>query len=146
MAKKDTVVDVQKDEDGHVTQVIVETEDVPEPAEPPKPGDADYDWSAHYPKGAKLFHHTLPNGKVIAIREFGAIYSKGWLYKIRNFDSDVDFQFAAIDRAACETVQALIASVDTPVDSDADPFDDLWSAWVAAATSHDGEKGMTPGE
>lgn len=112
----------------------------------PKPGDADYDWSPHYPAAAKLFRHTLPNGKVIAIREFGAIYSKGWLYKIRNFDSDVDFQFAAIDRAACETVQALIASVATPVDSDTDPFDELWSAWVAAATSHDGKKGMTPGE
>ncbi|TWS27262.1 hypothetical protein FK530_19130 [Tsukamurella conjunctivitidis] len=125
----------------------VETPDEQAEEKPaPKPGDADYDWSAHYPADAKLFRHTLPNGKVIAIREFGAIYSKGWLYKIRNFDSDVDFQFAAIDRAACETAQALIASVDTPVDGDADPFDELWSAWVAAATSHDGEKGMTPGE
>lgn len=111
----------------------------------PRPGDPDYDWAPHYPDGAKLFHYTFPDGKVVALRTFGAIYSKAWLYKIRHLQSDSDFQFAAIDRGACETAQAVLASVDAPFDTD--PFEALWAAWINPDAAHgDGEKALDSGE
>ncbi len=114
------------------------------PAAPkPKPGDADYDWSAHYDT-ADLYLHTFANGTVIALKPFASIYSKTWLYKIRSLQTDVDIEFAAIDRAACDTAKELLLALD---DTDGDPLDELFKAWAAAATARsEGEKGMTPGE
>lgn len=110
---------------------------------PPKPGDADYDWSAHYDTN-DLYRHTFADGTVVALKKFGAIYSKTWLYKLRGLVTDVDVEFAALDRGACETAKELLMSLD---DSDGDPISDLFAAWVDAGTRHDDAgKGLTPGE
>ncbi|OFJ55183.1 hypothetical protein BEL07_03135 [Mycolicibacterium grossiae] len=98
----------------------------------------DYDWSPHYDTD-DLYRHTLPNGQVIALRTFGSIYSKSWLYKLRNAQTDTDVQFAAIDRAACPLAQTILESVDAPIGG-SDPLDALWEAWSKAGTSH-GEGG-----
>lgn len=107
-------------------------------AEPqPKPGEAGYDWAAQY--GTKdLYVHTFPNGKVVALKPFGSIYSKTWLYKIRTLQTDVDIEFAALDRGACDAAREVLRSLD---DSDGDPLDELFKAWAASAT-----EGLTPGE
>lgn len=109
----------------------------------PKPGDPDYDWSAHY--GTEdLYRHTFADGTVVALKPFGSIYSKTWLYKIRNMATDVDVQFASIDRASCETARAVLESLDDTV---GDPLDDLFTAWVAAGTQRaEGDQGLTPGK
>lgn len=112
------------------------------PAEP-KPGAPDYDWSAHYGTD-DLYRHTFADGTVVALKPFGSIYSKTWLYKIRNMVTDVDVQFASIDRASCETARAVLESLDDTV---GDPLDDLFTAWVAAGTQHaDGDEGLTSGK
>lgn len=114
-----------------------------EPMSDLNPGDPGYDWSAHYGTG-ELFHYTFPDGKTVALKPFTSIYSKTWLYKIRGLATDVDIEFASIDRAACETAKAVLESLD---DTEGDPLDDLFKAWVAAGTSRgDGDKGLTPGE
>jgi hypothetical protein len=125
--------------------IVVDTS-VPEP-EPeskpdPKPGDADFDWTALYDTD-DLYTHTFPNGKVVAIKSFGRIYSKTWLYKLRNAASNAEVEFAAIDRAACDEARAVLESLD---DADGDPLDDLFKAWTKAGTSRgDGDEGLTPG-
>ena len=106
-----------------------------------KPGDATYDWAAHYDT-AELYRHTFPNGVVVALKPFASIYSKTWLYKLRSLQTDADIEFAALDRAACETAKEVLLSLD---DSDGDPLDELFKAWVAAGTASGG-KGLTPGE
>ena len=109
----------------------------------PKPGDPDYDWSGHYDT-TDLYTHTFPDGTVVAIKPFASIYSKTWLYKIRQLQTDTDIEFAAIDRAACPTAQEILMNLD---DSNGDPFDDLYKAWLEAGTKNgDGDKGLTPGE
>lgn len=107
----------------------------------PKVGEVGYDWASHY-GDAELYTHTFPNGTVVAIKTFGSIYSKTWLYKIRDLPTETDIQFAAIDRAACETAKAVLLDLD---DTDGDPIEDLWKAWTSAGTS-DGGEGLTSGE
>lgn len=109
----------------------------------PKPGAADYDWSAHYDTD-DLYTHTFKDGTVVAIKAFGAIYSKTFLYKIRGLPTDTDIEFAAIDRASCPTAQEVLAGLDDTV---GDPIDELWTAWIAAGTSRgEGDPGLTPGK
>lgn len=109
----------------------------------PKPGEPDYDWSAHYDT-ADLYVHTFADGKVVAIKQFGSIYSKTWLYKIRGLPTDTDVEFAAIDRASCETAREVLLSLD---DTEGDPLDELFKAWSAAGTSRgEGDDGLTPGK
>lgn len=121
---------------------IVMTEDAG-PTEPePKPGDADYDWSAEYGTD-DLFTHTFPNGTVIALKTFGSIYSKTWLYKVRKMATNAEVEFAAFDRASCDAAQQVLMDLD---DTDGDPIDDLFKAWTKAGTSRgDGDDGLTPG-
>lgn len=112
----------------------------------PRPGDAEYEWEPHYPEGAALFRYTFADGTFVALRKFADIYSKAWLYKIRNLQTDSDFQFASIDRGSCETAQDVLAAIDAPLDAP-DPFEELWTAWTAPDTSHgDGDKGLDSGE
>lgn len=109
----------------------------------PKPGDPDYDWYGHYDT-TDLYTHRFPDGTVVAIKPFASIYSKTWLYKIRQLQTDTDIEFAAIDRAACPTAQEVLMGLD---DTNGDPFDDLYKAWLEAGTSNgDGDKGLTAGE
>lgn len=110
---------------------------VEKPAKPaPKPGDKDYDWSAKY-DGA-VYVHTFPDGTVVGLKPFGSIYSKTWLYKLRNAVSDVDLEFSALDRGSCPEARQVLESLD---DTEGDPLSDLFSAWAKAATD-----GLKPGE
>lgn len=97
----------------------------------PKPGDADYDWTPHYPDGVKLFRHTYPDGQVVAIREFKAIHSKQWLRQIRNLPTEFDVESAAVERAACPTALEVIDAQPADIDGP-DAFAELWDAWKAA--------------
>lgn len=103
----------------------------------PKPGDAAYDWTAHYDTD-HLYVHTFKDGKVVALRTFDAIYSKTWLYKVQRMveegATDVDVEFAALNRAACPVAQELLLDLD---DSVGDPIDELWQAWVTSGTKPD---------
>ena len=109
----------------------------------PKPGDPDYDWSGHYDT-TDLYTHKFPDGTVVAIKPFASIYSKTWLYKIRQLQTDTDIEFAAIDRAACPTAQEVLMNLD---DTKGDPFEDLYKAWLEAGTKNaEGDKGLTSGE
>lgn len=114
----------------------------PTPAEPPKPpakpGEAGYDWAADYPGVDNLYVHTFPNGTVVALKPFSSIYSKTWLYKIRSLQTDVDIEFAALDRGASDTARRVLAGLP---DTDGDPLDELFKAWAASAT-----EGLKPGE
>lgn len=131
----------------HVDEVEPPVE--PSKKDEPKPGEPAYDWAPHYGGTAepvRLYTHTFPDGTVVSIRDFGSIYSKTWLYKLRKAQTDTDIQFAAIDRAACDTAQALIESIEAPLGGK-DPIDELWEAWSKAGTSHvDGSEGLTTGE
>ena len=120
-----------------------DTPDAEQPADTAKPGEPGYDWSKHYDTD-DLYTHTFTDGTVVALKPFAAIYSKTWLYKIRGMDSDIDVEFASIDRAACETAREVLLSLD---DTQGDPLDELLAAWVAAGTSRgEGDEGLTPGK
>lgn len=144
--KSDHVEDL--DDPQYDTLEVVPTENVlelnPEAAKPePNVGDPDYDWSTHYGTD-ELYTHTFPNGTVVAIKTFEAIYTKTWLYSIRGLQTNVDFEFAAIDRAACPTAQEVLESLD---DADSDPIADLFKAWTSKGTSRGkGDEGLTPGK
>lgn len=113
------------------------------PAEEPKPGDAGYDWAQHYGTD-KLYVHTFPDGKVVALKEFSGIFSKTWLYKIRNLKTNVDIELAAIDRGTCDEAKAVLEDLDD--DGADDPIADLWKAWSGSGTSNgDGDEGLTSG-
>lgn len=109
----------------------------PDPKPDPKPGDADFDWSVLYGTD-ELYVHTFPDGTVVALKSFGSIFSKTWLYKIRSLKTNVDVELAAIDRGTCPQARAVLEQLD---DSEGDPIDELWSAWSSSA----GE-GITSGE
>lgn len=112
----------------------------------PKPGDADYDWTQHYPDNTPLYVHRFPDGTVVALKTFAAIYSKTWLYKVRELKTDVDIEFSAIDRGACPEAKAVLLDLD---DSAGDPIRDFYTAWIAGekAGDDDGEaEGVTAGE
>jgi len=116
---------------------IVEEELDLEPKPEAKPGEAGYDWAAQYGTD-DLYIHTFPNGTVLALKPFGSIYSKTWLYKLRGLQTDVDIEFAALDRGACDVAKQVLLSLD---DTAGDPLDELFKAWAASAT-----EGLTPGE
>lgn len=138
----DTSADAPIDYDAALSEIGLENKGDPKKPEP-KPGDADYDWSGHYDT-TDLYTHRFPDGTVVAIKPFASIYSKTWLYKIRQLQTDTDIEFAAIDRAACPTAQEVLMGLD---DTNGDPFDDLYKAWLEAGTSNgDGDKGLTAGE
>lgn len=129
------------------TETLPLTDDTPADAKAkkvePKPGAADYDWTPHYDT-EDLYSHTFKDGTVVVIKAFGSIYSKTFLYKIRDLPTDTDIEFAVIDRAACPTAREVLLSLD---DTEGDPLDDLWNAWIASGTAHaDGDKGLTPGK
>jgi len=115
-----------------------------EPEKPePKPGEAGYDWSTHYDTD-DLYIHTFADGKVVALKPFSAIYSKTWLYKVKDLPTVADVEFAAIDRAACPTAKEVLLSLDDS--GDGDPIEELFEAWTSAGTSRgNGDKGLTPG-
>lgn len=122
----------------------------PAPAPAPQVGSPDYDWSAHYDT-TDLFHYSFADGTQIAIRSFASIYSKTWLYKVSQMvkegATDVDIEFAAIDRAACPTARELLLNLD---DTEGDPINDLWLAWVASGTkpapTAPDDAGLAPGK
>lgn len=99
-----------------------------------EPGDKDYDWAKEYGTD-DLFTYTLPNGKMVALKAFGNIFSKTWLFKIRNLKTNVDVELAAIDRGTCDTAKQLLEDLD---DADGDPISDLWAAWTS-------DEGVTSG-
>ncbi len=120
-----------------VTQVAENNDSAVDPSDTndaPKIGSAEYDWAAHY-DNADTFRYEFADGSVIEIRTFDSIYSKTWLYKVQSMvdagATDVDVEFAAINRAACPVAQELLMSLD---DSVGDPIDDLWQAWVISGT------------
>jgi hypothetical protein len=109
-----------------------ETDPTPEP----KPGEAGYDWSKHYATD-NLYVHTFPDGTVVALKPFTAIFSKTWLYKIRSLKTNVDVELAAIDRGTCPQARAVLEGLP---DSEGDPIDELWAAWSTSDTkTGDGE-------
>jgi hypothetical protein len=134
----------KKTETADVVDTAPETETpapvVEKPAKPapkPKPGDEDYDWSAEY-DGGPVYLHTFPDGTVVGLKPFGTIYSKTWLYKVRNATSDVDLEFSALDRGSCPAARRVLEGLD---DTEGDPLSDLFSAWAKAGT-----EGLTSGE
>lgn len=128
--------------DEPLTEETLEGFQTPEPEKKPKPGDADYDWSTHYDTD-DLYIHTFPDGKVLAIKAFGKIYSKTFLYKIRYLATEADVEFAALDRASCDVAREVLANLDDTV---GDPIEDLYQAWLAAGTAQaEGGEGLTPG-
>lgn len=102
----------------------------------PVPGDPDYDWAQHYPDGAELYVHKFPDGKTVALKTFASIYSKTWLYKISQLQTETDVIFAAIKRGCCPQADAFLMALD---DSVGDPIDDLYKAWLA-------DEGLDSGE
>lgn len=143
MTKKIDTIDTEVLDNGAI--VITDVDDVvdAEVVVEPKPGEAGYDWSLHYDTD-DLYTHTFNDGTVVSMRTFGAIYNRTWLYKIHNLQTDVDFEFAAIDRAACPTAQEVLMSLD---DTEGDPISDLFKAWTSSGTSRgEGDEGLTPGK
>jgi len=124
--------------DNDIPDVPVE-DPKPEPTPTAKPGEAGYDWAAQYPGVENLYLHTFPDGTVVGLKPFSSIYSKTWLYKLRKATSDVDIEFAALDRGSCDVARAVLESLP---DTEGDPLSDLFKAWAAAAS----EGGLTPGE
>jgi hypothetical protein len=102
----------------------------------PKPGDPHYDWSQHYPEGTELFTYAFPDGKMLALKAFSAIYSKTWLYKISELQSDIDIEFAALKRGGCPEAHAVLMELDDTV---GDPIADLYNAWIGAEGLDSGE-------
>lgn len=105
------------------------------------PGDPGYDWSQHY-GDADLYLHTFGNGKTVALKVFGSIYNKTWLFKIRKAQSNSEIEFASIERAACDEAIEVLEGLP---DDDGDPISDLWNAWIKAGTANDpdGDDGLT---
>lgn len=109
----------------------------------PVPGEKGYDWSSHYDT-KDLYVHTFTDGTVVALKPFPTIYSKTWLYKIKDLPTIADVEFAAIDRAACETAKEVLLSLD---DSNGDPLEELYEAWIADGTKRRAnDEGLTPGK
>ena len=107
----------------------------------PKPGDADYDWAPHYPAGTELYIHKFDDGTVVALKSFATIFSKTWLYKIRNLKTNVDIELAAIDRGSCDEAREVLENLE----DEGDPLDELWKAWSTTSTSHGDDEGLTSG-
>ena len=126
-------------------KIAAESEEKPAP----KPGDPDYEWAVHYPKGLELYWHTFPNGKSVAIVDFGEIYDEAWLYTIRDLETPLQVETAALNRASCPTADAVIedAMSNRPLGAKDNPWRDLHDAWRAAATARaEGQNGIDSGE
>lgn len=115
-----------------------------EPAKPkPKPGDAEFDWSAVYGPDVPLYIHTFSDGTVVALKTMNAIYNKTWLYKLRTAKTEVEVVVRSIERAGCAEALAVLDNLD---DTAGDPIDELYTAWIRQSTSRgDGDEGLTPG-
>ena len=145
-----TRVAVEVRQDGDRLDIVAEKGLVigsvePQAARTPVPGDADYDWSPHYPKGAELFTHTYPDGKVVALRLFRDIYSKQFLRSIRHLETEFDIESAAVDRGTCDVARELIDTRPCPVDGP-DDFQELWKAWTSNGAGNEDAEGVTAGE
>lgn len=105
----------------------------------PLPGAADYDWSAHYGADVELYRHTFRDGTVVALRPFGAVFSKTLLWKLRNAEATTEVEFTTIMRGGCPAVDVVLDRVaGAVIDSDDyeyDPIDDLFQSWMKAGTS-----------
>ncbi|AKJ72180.1 putative tail assembly protein [Tsukamurella phage TPA4] len=129
----------------HDVEVAPAEDTVEEPA-PPKPGDADYDWTPHYPDGVKLYRHVYPDGQVVALRRFLDITSKQWLMNLGEYATDFAVESSAVSRAGCPEAIAIIRSRPAPVDGP-DDFQDLWNAWTSwTGDDEDTEEPAKPGE
>ncbi|SKU84634.1 Uncharacterised protein [Mycobacteroides abscessus subsp. abscessus] len=118
----------------------------------PLPGDAAYDWSAHYGEDVELYRHTFRDGTVVALRPFGSVFSKTLLWKLRNAESEAEVQFTAIMRGGCPAVDVVLdrvaaAALDAD-DYEYDPIDDLFGSWMKAGTSttEDADDGLSLGK
>lgn len=110
----------------------------------PKPGDADYNWAAEYGT-ADLFRYTFPAGEVVALRPFASIYSKTWMYKMRNAPTTTEVEFAALERGSCDAARQVLENLDDTA-GDSDLIDDLVKAWLRNGTSNgEGDDGLTSG-
>ncbi|SKI75369.1 hypothetical protein [Mycobacteroides abscessus] len=124
-----------------VTEPHTDTPEAPKDDEPqgPLPGDADYDWSAHYGEDVELYRHTFRDGTVVALRPFGAVFSKTLLWKLRNAEATTEVEFTTIMRGGCPAVDVVLDRVaGAVIDSDDyeyDPIDDLFQSWMKAGTS-----------
>lgn len=108
---------------------------------PPKPGEKDFDWAEEYGTD-DLYTYTFRDGKVVALKQFNAIFSKTWLNKIRNLKTDVDLELAAINRGACPAAQRVLENLPDD-DDDYDPLDELWKAWSTAGTDRGDGEGLS---
>lgn len=112
------------------------------PEAPPVPGDPGFNWVKEYGTD-DLYTHTFPNGKVVALKSMKAIYSRTWMVKIRNVESELQLSVVALERAACPAAWEVLDQLD---DSDSDPIDELWQAYRKSGTSRDDEdEGLTAG-
>lgn len=117
----------------------------------PLPGDADYDWSAHY-GDIGLYRHTFRDGTVVALRPFGSVFSKTLLWKLRNAESESEVQFTAIMRGGCPAVDVVLDRVAAAVlaadDYEYDPIAELFALWMKAGTSttEDADDGLSLGK
>lgn len=148
MSKKSNAIDYDGPVivvDTSVADELVEEQQIPVDDVPvkPKPGDPEYDWSQHYGDD-EVYLHTFPNGVVVGIRSFAAIYNKTWLRKMRKLGTNAEVEFSALDRASCEAASLVLD--DLPDDTDVDYLDELFTAWTKSGTSRgDGDEGLTPG-
>ena len=112
-----------------------------EPVAAPEPGDPGYDWAADYGTD-NLYTHTFSDGTVVALRSFGSIFSKTWLYKIRHLRTDIDIELAALERGSSEAARQVLDGLDD--DSDIDYIAELWAGWSQSGTVHgDGDEGLS---
>ncbi|OHU26270.1 hypothetical protein BKG77_06950 [Mycobacteroides chelonae] len=117
----------------------------------PLPGAADYDWSAHY-GDVDLYRHTFRDGTVVALRTFGAVFSKSLLWKLKDAESTTEVEFATIVRAGCPAAEAVLNHVAAAVlesdDFEYDPIEDLFNSWMKAGTSTtpDADDGLSLGK
>lgn len=128
-------------ETAEVAEAHTETPEAPKDDEPqgPLPGDADYDWSAHYGEDVELYRHTFRDGTVVALRTFGVVFSRTLLWKLRNAEATSEVEFTTIMRGGCPAVDVVLdrvagAVLDTD-DYEYDPIDDLFQSWMKAGTS-----------
>ncbi|WP_079673242.1 hypothetical protein [Mycobacteroides abscessus] len=135
------------------TPEATETTDGPASDAPhkPLPGDAEYDWSAHY-GDIELYRHTFRDGTVVALRPFGSVFSKTLLWKLRNAETESEVQFTAIMRGGCPAVDVVLdrvaaAALDTD-DYEYDPIAELFASWMKAGTSttEDADDGLSLGK
>ncbi|ORA56324.1 hypothetical protein [Mycobacteroides franklinii] len=154
IAAEDAETVVEEAETTEVTEAQTDTPEAPKDDEPagPLPGAADYDWSAHYGEGVELYRHTFRDGTTVALRPFGAVFSKTLLWKLRHAESTSEVEFTTIMRGGCPVVDVVLDRVAAAVldtdDYEYDPIDDLFQSWMKAGTSTtpDADDGLSLGK